>query len=228
MEGEPRSCGHHLQRVRLALRRHRRIRVFVTWTGYDAANRNMQLEASQALDIFSASDAFVEPIRTKVRACVIDYIESVRNDELPRMASEHMALYTMPSLRHLDQLLSAPDFHVVRNTELYATSLRRLDDLKDYRRLRIFSGRNDVPSLIWLVLLLGGVIMIANTYFFAMRRVRVQALLIATLNITLTLVLFLIFVLNHPFTGMSRASDEPLRQVLEVMKEKLAEEPAPR
>jgi hypothetical protein len=30
-------------------------------------------------------------------------------------------------------------------------------------------------------------------------------------------ILFLIYVLDHPFTGTSRISTEPLRQVMEVM-----------
>jgi hypothetical protein len=33
-------------------------------------------------------------------------------------------------------------------------------------------------------------------------------------------ILFLIYVLDHPFTGASRISTEPLRQVIEVMQEK--------
>jgi uncharacterized membrane protein len=198
--------------------------VFVTWTGYDEANKNMQLEASQALDIFNSADAFADPMRNEIRRRIIDYVESVDNDELPKMASEDMALYSMTSLRQLDQLLAAAAPGVVRNSELYAASLRRLDNLMEYRRLRIFSGRNNVPSLIWLVLLLGGVIMVANTYFFAMKNARVQALMIAALTITLTLVLFLIFVLDHPFTGTSRVSDAPLRQATTVMKERLAAE----
>ena len=89
----------------------------------------------------------------------------------------------------------------------------------EYRRLRIFSGNNNVPSLIWLVLVVGGVIMVANTFFFGMKRFSVQAFMTAILTVMLTLVLFLIFVLDHPFTGRNRVSDGPLRQVLALMKE---------
>ena len=33
----------------------------------------------------------------------------------------------------------------------------------------------------------------------------------------ITLILFLIYILDHPFTGTSKVSMEPLRQVLEIM-----------
>ena len=115
-------------------------------------------------------------------------------------------------------------WHRQRNTELYSASLRRLDNLMEYRRLRIFSGRNNVPPPIWLVLLVGGVIMVANTYFFAMKNIAAQALMIAGLTITLSFVLFLIFILDHPFTGANRVSDAPLQQALAVMKERMPAE----
>src|SRR6058998_3615095 len=35
--------------------------VFVTWSGYDEATKNLQLEASEALDLFHSAGAFPEP-----------------------------------------------------------------------------------------------------------------------------------------------------------------------
>lgn len=192
--------------------------VFVTWTGYDDASKNMQLEASQALDIFHSAEAFEEPIRTTIRQCLVEYLETVGDAELPKMSGENMDLYSVQPLHRLQSVLNTSDPGVVRNREMYSASLQRLDNLMEYRRLRIFAGRNNVPPFIWLVLLVGGVIMVGNTYFFGMKNIAAQATLIAGLTITLSLVLFLIFILDHPFTGVNRVSDAPLRQALELMK----------
>jgi ABC-type uncharacterized transport system ATPase subunit len=35
--------------------------------------------------------------------------------------------------------------------------------------------------------------------------------------VTITLILFLIYILDHPFSGTSRVSAEPLREVIEIM-----------
>jgi hypothetical protein len=196
--------------------------VFVTWTGYDEASKDMQLEASQALDLFNSADAFAEPVRSEIRRHIVDYLDAVDRDELPKMSAENMALYSIPPLQRLDELLNTMSPGVVRNSELYSASLRRLESLREYRRLRIFSGRNSVPVFIWLVLLVGGLIMVANTYFFGMKNIAAQALMIAGLTITLSFVLFLIFILDHPFTGVNRVSDAPLQQALALMKAKLA------
>ena len=39
----------------------------------------------------------------------------------------------------------------------------------------------------------------------------------AALTVTITLILFLIYVLDHPFTGTSKVSAEPLKQVMEIV-----------
>lgn len=196
--------------------------VFVTWTGYSDASQNLQMEASQALDIFNSAEAFTTPLADQIRSRAIEYVESVRTDELPRMTGENMALYSMQPLRQLDRLLITAPSSAIENREVCAAALRRLDSLMEHRRLRIFSGNNTVPPLIWLVLVVGGVIMVADTFFFAMKRFSVQAFMTAILTVMLALVLFLIFVLDHPFTGRNRVSDGPLRQVLALMKEKQA------
>jgi hypothetical protein len=202
--------------------------VFVTWTGYSDASKNLQLEASAALDIFNSADAFAPPLGDKIRSQIIDYLELVRSDELPKLTSENMSLYSLRPLRQLDQLLTNAPSSSVENREVYSASLHRIDNLMQYRRLRIFAARDSVPSLIWLVLLAGGVIMVANTFFFGMKRARVQAFMTGALTITLTLILFLIFLLDHPFTGRNRVSDTPFQEVLTMMKEKQAAISVPR
>src|SRR5213594_27688 len=60
--------------------------VFVTWTGYDEATKNLQLEASEALDIFHSSDGFPAPVNKTIRQGVRDYLAAVYNDEVPKMS----------------------------------------------------------------------------------------------------------------------------------------------
>src|SRR6201982_3270551 len=37
--------------------------VFITWSGYDEATKNLQLESSEALDIFHSAEAFPDPAK---------------------------------------------------------------------------------------------------------------------------------------------------------------------
>jgi hypothetical protein len=105
----------------------------------------------------------------------------------------------------------------IPNRELYAETLTRLNNLAESRRLRIFAGNDTVPSAIWLVLLVGGVFTVSFTFFFGMKNIKAQYLITTTLTVTIRLILFLIYVLDHPFTGTSKVSAEPLKDVMDVM-----------
>src|SRR5436305_2558873 len=188
--------------------------VFVTWSGYDDATKNLQMEASEALDIFHSAGSFPDPAKTVVQQGIRDYLASVYNDEVPKMAQGDISLYSGGAHAGLRILFNQIDATSIPNRELYAESLRCLNNLAQYRRMRIFAGNDTVPPVIWLVLLVGGLFAVSYTFFFGMKNIKAQYLMTTTLTVTVTSMLFLIYVLDHPFTGTSKVSLEPLRQAM--------------
>src|SRR5207247_5183882 len=191
--------------------------VFVTWGGYDEATKNLQMEASEALDIFHTASAFPDSPKKTIQQGVREYVAAVYNDEVPKMAEGDLQLYSGGAHNSLRILFSQVDASSIPNRELYGEALRCLNNLAHYRRIRIFAGNNTVPPVIWLVLLVGGVFAVSYTFFFGMKNIKAQYLITTTLTVTITLILFLIYVLDHPFTGTSKVSTEPLRQVIEAI-----------
>jgi hypothetical protein len=191
--------------------------VFVTWSGYSEATKNLQMEANEADDIFHITQALPDPARTVIRQGLMDYFASVYNDELPRMSQGEISLHSNPAMARLITVVYQMDEKSIPNRELYAETVKRLNNLAQYRRLRIFAGNDTVPSVVWLVLLVGGVFTISYTWLFGMKNMKAQYMVATTLTVTVTLILFLIYVLDHPFTGTSKVSAEPLREVLAIM-----------
>src|SRR6266704_2812068 len=132
-------------------------------------------------------------------------------------ATKNLQLEASEAHAPLRLLFSQLDATSIPNRELYGESLRCLNNLAQYRRLRIFAGNDTVPPVIWLVLLVGGVFAVSYTFFFGMKNIRSQFLITTTFTVTLTSILFLIYVLDHPFTGTSRVSLAPLRQAMTTM-----------
>ena len=191
--------------------------VFVTWSGYDDATKNLQLEASEALDIFHSAEAFPDPANKVIQQGLRDYVASVYNDEVQRMAQGEISIYSGGAHLELKTLFNQIDVKSIPNTELYSETLRSLNTLAQYRRMRIFAGNDTVPPVIWLVLLVGGVFAVSYTFFFGMKNIEAQYLLTTTLTVMISSILFLIYVLDHPFTGTSRVSLEPLREAMAAM-----------
>jgi Protein of unknown function (DUF4239) len=190
--------------------------VFVTWSGYDDATKNLQLEADAALDIFHSAKAFPDPGRTVIQQALMNYANWVYSDELERMSQGDVTIYSAP-LRKLITVFTNMDEKSVPNRQLYEESLKRLSNLAEYRRLRIFAGNNTVPLSVWLVLLVGGLITVLYTYFFGTRNIKAQYLMISALTVTLTLILFLVYILDHPFTGTNKVSVKPWNVAIEIM-----------
>jgi hypothetical protein len=194
--------------------------VFVTWNGYSDATKDLEMEANLADDLFHIANAFQEPARTVMQKGLLDYVISVEDDELQRMAEGEIEIHSGQRMSGLITAFYQMDEQSVPNKQIYAEALSRLNNLAEYRRLRIFAGNDTVPFVVWLVLLVGALFTVCFNYLFGMKNIRAQYLITATLTVTMSQILFLIYVLDHPFTGTSRISTAPLRQVIDVMQAK--------
>jgi Na+/proline symporter len=188
--------------------------VFVTWGGYDEATKNLQLEASEALDIFHTADAFPDSSKKVIQQGIRNYLAAVYNNEVPQMATGDLSVYSGGAHNPLRELFTQIDTASIPNRELYGELLKCLNNLAQYRRMRIFANNDTVPQAIWLVLLVGGLFAVSYTFFFGMKNIRAQFLITTTLTALISAILFLVYVLDHPFTGTSRVSLEPLRQAI--------------
>jgi hypothetical protein len=175
------------------------------------------MEANQVDDIFHITRVFPDPAGKMIHQALADYVTSVQNDELKRMAQGEISLHSNEAMLKLITVFYQVDEKSVPNREIYAETLKRLNNLAEYRRLRIFAGNDTVPPAVWLVLLVGGVFTVSYTFFFGMKNIKAQYIIATTLTVTIALILFLIYVLDHPFTGTSKVSAEPLQQVMEIM-----------
>src|SRR2546429_7690901 len=162
--------------------------VFVAWSGYDEATKNLQLEASEALDIFHSTEAFPEPTNKILQQGLRDYVASVYNDEVHRLAQGQINLLSGGAHSQLAMLFHQVDARAIPNRELYAETLHCLNNLAEYRRLRIFAGNDTVPSVIWGVMLIGGLFTISYTFFLGMKNIKTQYIISSTLTITISLI----------------------------------------
>ncbi len=191
--------------------------VFVTWSGYDDATKNLQLEASDTIDLFYSAEVLPESVSKVIQQGLMDYADSVYNDEVKRMSTEEVSIYAGNPLRRLLDVFNRLDEKSAPNRELYSESLKRLNSLAEHRRLRIFAGNNTIPPTVWLVLLGGGLITVLYTYLFGTKNIRAQYLMISALTVTISWILLLVYILDHPFSGASKVSTKPFAEVIETM-----------
>jgi hypothetical protein len=65
--------------------------------------------------------------------------------------------------------------------------------------------------------------MVLYTYFFGVRNIRAQYVMTSALTIMISLILFLVYVLDHPFTGSGRVSSRPFEEAMKLMQKEYSE-----
>jgi hypothetical protein len=88
----------------------------------------------------------------------------------------------------------------------YTESVRQLYDSADSRRLRVDASGDELPGVLWTVLIAGGVITIGFTYFFGISHFGAHVLMVAALAAMIVLTLFVILSLDLPLWGPSGES----------------------
>src|ERR1043165_1272515 len=68
--------------------------VFITWSGYDDATKNLEMEANEIDDIFHMTKVFPDPASKMIQQALMDYVGSVQNDELIRMSQGGISLHS--------------------------------------------------------------------------------------------------------------------------------------
>ena len=183
--------------------------IFVVWSDYKEAATNLQHEATEVADLSRLSTLLPMPLRKDISNSLIEYLNAVVQDEFPAMAQRHDSPRTWDAVQKLWEAYNAKQPDAPQYQAIYAESLKHLTTLSDLRRTRLFASRGTVPGNLWILLIAGGILLVAFTYFFGHGSVRSQAIMTAILAGILSFSLFLIASLDTPYSGIERVTPRP-------------------
>ena len=98
--------------------------------------------------------------------------------------------------------------------ELYAEGLDQVQRLGDARRMRLVVAEESLPTVLWVVLIVGGIVTVGFAYLFGLQNTWAHALMVGSLAGVIALVLFTIGAMDHPFSGGARVGPEAFELVL--------------
>jgi hypothetical protein len=189
----------------------------VVWQQHTNVQTQVEQEANQLGDLYRNAQVFPAEIRTRLQNQIRAYSRIVVEKEWPAMAKGETSADAWAAFNQLWRSYQQVEVRNDHERLWYAKSLDRLDQLGDYRRLRVLSNRAAVPALMWVVLLATGITTIGFSFFFGTQNSSAQALMTAALSATIALVLFLILALNHPFAGLVRVEPAAFHQLWSII-----------
>jgi len=189
----------------------------IVWQQHTSVQSRVEQEANQLGDLYRNAQVFPEVVRMRLQNQIRAYSRIVVEKEWPAMAKGETSSDAWVAFNQLWRAYQHVEPRNGYESVWYGKSLDRLEQLGDYRRLRLLSNRAAVPALMWVVLLATGIITIGFSFFFGTQNTYAQALMIGALSATIALVLFLTWALNHPFAGLVRVEPAAFHQLWNII-----------
>ena len=190
----------------------------IVWERFEEAQTNVEKEANELGDLFRNAQAFAaEPFREELETNLRSYVRLVVEKEWPTMAEGKSSADAFAAFNRLWQTYYRFRPQDEDERVWYSQSLTRLNQLGDYRRLRLLSSQSaGVPPVMWGVLLGAGAITIGFSFLFGTKNAVAQAVMTAGLAMTIALVLLSILTLEKPFAGITRIKPEAFNQAKDI------------
>jgi Protein of unknown function (DUF4239) len=193
--------------------------VIAVWEQYQRARETVETEANAVAEIAWLAHRLPEPEHHELQEDARSYAQEVVDEEWPRMEQGLGGVQSLPEGWDLVDDMRATLQEVEPRTEaeqeLYAEGLDQIERLNDARRMRIVASKEGLPSVLWAVLVFGGVVTVGFTYLFGMRNSWAHRLMVMSLTAVIALVLFTIWAMEDPFSGGARLEPEAFELILE-------------
>ena len=195
--------------------------VVTTWSAYDNAQVNTDLEAGDVGDAFGFARMLPEPRRSDMRKMLAEYAVEVRDHEWNTLRHGLEDPKARDLLFNAEQALGEPGFKESANIDealnrattrdAVATSLR---DIADQRRLRLISASNGLHPALALALLLGALMVIAFVFLFGVESQPLQLAMTGLVAGCIGLLIGVVVVFSAPYSGPMRVSPDSWTYVI--------------
>jgi hypothetical protein len=145
-------------------------------------------------------------------------VKRVTKEEWESLAEGEMDTEATKIFIKLNRIFLSINSNSMPNTEVLTQSLKNLNEVREFRRHRLLSSRQNMPDILWLVLIICSFILIAFTFFFSTKNVWHQYVMTAFLVFVSVLVLYLIYVLDHPFVGQNAIKPEAFEPLMSIIR----------
>jgi hypothetical protein len=193
--------------------------LYTVWISFGAADLNADAEANALVNVYRLASGLSPQEGAHLKSLARAYGDAVVEHEWGEMATDAMPAETREIARQMWETLMASK--ATAPTEITAEdhALYELSALAGYRRVRLVQSAERLPTVLWFVLLVGGVVTIASTCMFGAANGALHVIQVSAFALLISLVLVAIADINRPYQGSVHVSDYAFRRAQVDMKE---------
>lgn len=188
--------------------------VFIVWDQLNDTHNNLTKESSYATGLYRDIKFYPDTIESKQLMIVyLDFIFNVVDEEIPNMGQKKLSQKTTESFNAVFHKIERLNPKNAFQIELVGEMFRHLNELATLRELRSASVEAEIPSAMWLPILLGSVITIICAMLLDIEHARMHVFLNALLGSFIGMFFFIIILLDHPYTGSLGIKPKSYKQI---------------
>jgi Protein of unknown function (DUF4239) len=185
------------------------------WETLDTARTNTFTEADELGALYWNARAMPADVGRDLELTTKQYAQVVIDREWAMMAQGQTSSQATDLVYTMRDEINALPTATPREQELFAQSLRHVNNLESARRRRLDDSSEALPPFLWAVLVIGSVLTVGYTFLFGLPNIWAHILIAAPLAVLVALVLIVIDQLNHPFSGMVAVGPDAYRIFLD-------------
>lgn len=177
------------------------------WQSFSDTNTAVSQEAATAAELYRDLSTY-GPATLAMRNDLRGYVASITNDEWPLLEHGQGSVATETALARLFVDFGKIYPQDARDSAIYTESFSKLNSLVVFRRQRIIDSQSGIPTILWVVGLVGSILTVS--YASAFSHTRYNMLMIGGISLTFGLVFLFILTVDKPFKGQFHAENTEL------------------
>ncbi|MCH9627756.1 MAG: hypothetical protein S4CHLAM2_13990 [Chlamydiales bacterium] len=191
--------------------------VWDVWERFYDVKRTIQTESKNLVDLYRDSTVFEPEMEEAIQAKLKQYLAQAIYQEWPKMEWPG-ALERGDDLVHeIWQVYYNYTPKTEKDKIWYTESILKLNEFSKARLTRIFNNSSSVGILRWVLLIVGGLFLTSIPCFFKIDLLFFKLLLVLFLANIIAFLLFMVFSLDHPFTGYVEIDTHPFEYAQEII-----------
>lgn len=188
-----------------------------TWTNYSQTQDKVDREAQVVASLYRDVNSFPEPLRTSLDNDLRAYVREVVDVSWPLQRKGIIPYNSGAKLEHFQADLLMFEPKTEREKIVTQQAYGVFNTLVEARRSRLESVTNGMPTSLWSLVILGGLITMTATLFFDTPSFRMHLWMTVLLSSLLGLMVFLIGTLDSPFRGKVSIGPGSMQRVYEQL-----------
>ena len=153
-----------------------------------------------------------------VRQLTEDYLDEVITNDWRFMDDNILNYKAIHILRDLIDEVKKITPIAENEKQLFPTLIQESLSVWKCRVARVNQAEYGLPRVEWVILLIGGAIIIMFTYFFRIENQKIQSYMTGLFALIIIMNLYMVLLFSEPYSGDFVASKKPLMTIQEIMR----------